>query len=282
MEQLDLFENEFDQKFGQAYCEGKTQPTNPANHFDDDAPKELARQVASATSAMQPKEMTDEELEEMLNVFGHHILDFINTIYPNGAPVNTRHKSALKLASDLMILLDGNERLVKIVLMKLPWVQDIVKERGVKEIDDIIDSAKKLLKKRESETLSELRPSREMQRAIKQVVKREYTRLVEEARATQTGCKVPGGDDIVVTLEKIGRKIEKVFQVLPPAASDVPRPSAKALYCGTLCGWCILHEPHDTYVVHFLACTRQEMPYEPLAGTHWPPRLGQAFCRNPV
>ena len=215
MTQLELFENEFDQKFGQAYCESKTQPTNPANHFDDDAPKELARQVASATSAMQPKEMTDAELEEMLMVFGHHILDFINTIYPNGAPVNTRHKSALKLASDLMILLDGNERLVKIVLMKLPWVQDIVKERGEKEIDDIIDSSKKLLKKRESETLSELRPSREMQRAIKQVVKREYTRLVEEARATQTGCKVPGGDDIVVTLEKIGRKIEKYFKYYP-------------------------------------------------------------------
>jgi hypothetical protein len=130
--QTDLFENEFDQKFGQAYREGKTQPTNPENRFDSDVPtptpaQQLAQQVVSASSVMQPKEMTDEELETMLMVFGHHILDFISTIYPNGAPVNTRHKSALKLASDLMILLDGNERLVKIVLMKLSWVQDIVK-----------------------------------------------------------------------------------------------------------------------------------------------------------
>lgn len=216
MEQLQLFENEFDQKFGQAYREGKTQPTNPENQFDDDStPKELARQVVSATSAMQPKEMTDEELEAMLMLFGHHILDFINTIYPNGAPVNTRHKSALKLASDLMILLDGNERLVKIVLMKLSWVQDVVKERGEKEIDDIIDSAKKLLKKRESETLSDLRPSREMQRAIKQVVKREYSRLVAEARAQQTGNKVAGGGDIVATLDKMGREVEKLFKYYP-------------------------------------------------------------------
>lgn len=216
MEQLQLFENEFDQKYGQAYRESKSQPTNPENQFDDDStPKELARQVVSATSAMQPKEMTDEELEAMLMLFGHHILDFINTIYPNGAPVNTRHNSALKLASDLMILLDGNERLVKIVLMKLSWVQDVVKERGEKEIDDIIDSAKKLLKKRESETLSDLRPSREMQRAIKQVVKREYSRLVAEARAQQTGNKVAGGGDIVATLDKMGREVEKLFKYYP-------------------------------------------------------------------
>ena len=243
--QTDLFENEFDQKFGQAYREGKTQPTNPENRFDGDVPtptpaQQLAQQVVSASSAMQPKEMTDEELETMLMVFGHHILDFISTIYPNGAPVNTRHKSALKLASDLMILLDGNERLVKIVLMKLSWVQDIVKERGEKEIDDIIDSAKKLLKKRESETLSDLRPSREMQRAIKQVVKREYTRLVEEARAQQTGSKVAGGDDIIVTLEKMGRKVEQLFKYYPLlrlACHELQRKHyiAALFVCGAFC-----------------------------------------------
>lgn len=215
MIQQDLFSNEFDQKFGQAYREGNTQPTNPENHFDGNAPKELARLVSPTPSALQTKEQTDEELEEMLMLYGHHILDFIHTMYPNGAPVNTRHKSALKLACDLMILLDGDERLVKIVLMKLSWVQDIVKERGEKEMDDIVDSAKKLLKKRESETLSELRPSREMQRAIKQVVKREYSRLVAEARAQETGGKVAGGDDIVATLEKMGEKVEMYFRYYP-------------------------------------------------------------------
>ena len=172
MTQQNLFDNEFDQKFGHAYREGKTQPTNSENHFDGNAPKELTHLVPPTPSALQSKELTDEELEAMMMVYGHHILDFIHTMYPNGAPVNTRHKSALKLACDLMILLDGDERLVKIVLMKLSWVQDIIKERGEKEIYDIIDSSKKLLKKLESDTLSDLRPSREMQRAIEAVVKR--------------------------------------------------------------------------------------------------------------
>ena len=110
MIQQDLFSNEFDQKFGQAYREGNTQPTNSENHFDGNAPKELARLVSPTPSALQPKEQTDEELEEMLMLYGHHILDVIHTMYANGAPVNTRHKSALKLACDLMILLDGDER----------------------------------------------------------------------------------------------------------------------------------------------------------------------------
>ena len=203
----DLFSTcDFDKKFLADYQEGKTQPTNPANMFDSDTtPKQLAAQVAPPTKAVAFDQ----------NVFGHNVLDFINTIYPNGAPSGSRHKSTLKLASDLMILLDGDEALVKHVLLQISWVQDVIKERGEKEVSDIIDSAKKLLKKRESETFGDLRPSREMQQAIKQVVKREYTKLLAEARAKQTGSKVAGGEDIVATLNRIGSKVEKFFKDYP-------------------------------------------------------------------
>ena len=197
---------DFDEKFVAEYKQGNTQPTNPANLFDSDTtPKLLAAQVVPPSKAI----VADQ------TVFGHDVLDFINTIYPNGAPSGSRHKSTLKLASDLMILLDGNEGLVKQVLLEIPWVQDVIKERGAKEIDDIVDSAKKLLKKRESETLSDLRPSKEMQRAIEAVVKRKYTQIVAEARAKQTGCKLAGGEDIVLTLERMGRKLEKFFKHYP-------------------------------------------------------------------
>jgi len=211
---MDLSHNsDFDEKYLADYQQGKTQPTNPDNKFDSEketkasatAAKELAAQVAPPT-----KVITFDQ-----NIFGHNVLDFINTIYPEGAPVGSRHKATLKLASDLMILLDGDEALVKHVLLQISWVQDVIKERGEKEIDDIIDSAKKLLKKRESESLTDLRPSREMQTAIKQVVKREYTKLVAEARAKQTGCKAAGCDDIVVTLDRIGRRVEKFFKYYP-------------------------------------------------------------------
>ena len=215
MGENDLFSTcDFDEKYRADYQQGKTQPTNSANHFDNDSAAKPATD-APAPSALQSKEQTDEELEAMLIVFDHPIWDFIHTMFPHGAPVNTRHKSSLKLACDLMILLDGNEYLVKQVLLKQQWVQDIIKERGEKEIDDIIDSAKKLLKKRESESFGELRPSREMQKAIETVVKRKYTQIVAEARTQQTGGKVAGGEDIVVTLEHIGSKLEKFFRYYP-------------------------------------------------------------------
>lgn len=213
--------------FLEEYQKENTQPTNRANQFDKDVDsgqsvtssaedaKLLASQVAPVTSAVIPPEATSEEQQERLNVFGHHVADFINTLYPNGAPVNTRHKSALKLAGDLMILLDGDEQLAKTVLTQISWVQDVIKERGEKEIDDIIDSAKKLLKKRESENLYEPRPSREMQRAIEQVVKRKYSVLVAEARAERTGGTQSSTDDIVVVLDRIGRKLEKYFKYYP-------------------------------------------------------------------
>lgn len=213
---MDLFyENDFDQKFLAEYQKGNTQPTNPANKFPGDSTTSapVTNPSTDATKQLAQSVLPNTETPK---VFGYDVLDFINTIYPNGAPVNTRHNSALKIASDLMILMDGNDLWVKEVLLKLPWVQDVIKERGEKEIDDIIDSAKKLLKKRESESFGDLRPSREMQRAIQTVVKRTYTQLVAEVRAQQAGGVFTSGrDDIVTVLERLGRKIEKFFKDYP-------------------------------------------------------------------
>ena len=212
---------DFDEKYRAAYQQGNTQPTNPANQFDAEpknngqsvtpdaaAAKQLAAQVTPVTKALTP------ELEaELTTIFGYSVVDFINTIYPDGAPEGSRHKSALRLASDLMILLDGNEQVVRMVLLKLTWVQAVIAERGEKEIDDIIDSARKQLKKRESECFGDLRPSHEMQQAIAQVVGRKYNQLVAEAREKQRGGEfVSGRDDIVMVLERIGRQLEKFFK----------------------------------------------------------------------
>lgn len=224
MEKDLFYSGDFDKKFRAEYQKGNTQSTNPANVFDGKtsangttatsdpvAAHELARQVAPPTAAIaEPTE------EELLTVYEHPVVDFINAMLPEGVPEGSRHKQALKLASDLMILLDGNESLVKKMLLKLTWVQEIICERGEKEIDDVIDSAKKRLKKRESENFYELRPSHEMQKAIEQVVHRKYSQIVADARTKQSGDKtVTGKEDIVKVLERMGAKIEKFFKYYP-------------------------------------------------------------------
>ena len=56
----------------------------------------------------------------------------------NGTPsVGSRHLSALKLAADLRYFCDNNADNIKAVIGLAPFVQDIIKERGQQEIDDI-------------------------------------------------------------------------------------------------------------------------------------------------
>ncbi len=207
---------DFDEKFRAEYQKGNTQPTNPENRFPgNETAKELAKAIEPLSATLQKQKVSADLRATKLQLFGYDIIDFINTLYPNGVPEGSRHRSALKLATDLMILLDGDEPLVNAVLLSLPWVQDIIKERGEKEIDDIIDTAKKRLKKKESE-YTDPRPSREMVKAIEVLVKRQYSQLVTEARAKQVeGVYVNGRDDIVAVLERMGRKIEKLFKYYP-------------------------------------------------------------------
>ena len=221
MEQ-DLFTNEFDRMYGPEYRkgEGHCVPTNPDNKFD-----ETPVTVKSSNKAIQPSSVTDAQvmaesvkvpLAEKVMVFDTPVVDFINTLLPQGAPVGSRHKFALKLASDLIILLDGDTKRVHSTLLSLPWVQDIVKERGMSEIDHIVESAQKLLQKRESENFSEPQPTKEMRRAIEQVTKRKYSELVKEIRSQAMGQGIAvSKDDIIDTLNRIGKEIKKLFPYYP-------------------------------------------------------------------
>lgn len=202
-------ENErFNDLFLEEYQKENSQPTNPANQFD----KDIEGGQSATVSSIMPTAQTVEIDEKRMVVYDHPIADYINTLYPNGAPVNTRHKSALKLAADLMILLDGDEQTVKAALLQITWVQDVIRERGVKEIDDIIDSAKKLLKKRESENLNDPQPSKDMRRAIEQVTGQKYNVLVRNQRAKALGQAAVIQDDITLMLERIGVRLEKLFK----------------------------------------------------------------------
>lgn len=148
-------------------------------------------------------------------VFNTPVVDIINTMYPQGAPKGRRHPTALRLANDLIILLDGDQTLVKKTLLSLPWVQTMVKERTEKELDDIIDSARKLQKKRESENFYAPKPSREMQKAVKLTTGRKYDVLLHEERAKVMGSELASQDDIQQTIIRIGDELGKLKRYYP-------------------------------------------------------------------
>lgn len=173
--------------------------STPKAH-DASGDPEAAREVAAQVLQKNP----DED-----KVFGYSVLDFVNTMYPNGP--NVRHTAALKLYFDLLVLFDGNYERSRRVLLLIPWVQDIIRERGMAEIERIIEAGRKRFLKRESESLSDPQPSKEMRRAIEQVASRKYSVMVRELRAKALGQAVATQDDILHVLERIGRELKKLM-----------------------------------------------------------------------
>ena len=172
--------------------------TNPATA----TPTEAQQLAASVT---KPADSPD------LTAFGYPLVDFANALLPNGAPVGSRHKSAIRLAYDLLIVCDGDVKKVLHLLMQLPWVKDVVAERGQKEIDRIVEAGRKLLQKRESENFNDPLPSKEMRRAIEQVTGRKYSLLVREQRALAVGRELEADDEVLQLLNRIGERLQKKF-----------------------------------------------------------------------
>lgn len=222
-EEKDIFDNEFERQYGDSYRqgEGHCTPTHPENRFDE-APasvEALTPKTDEGASAEDAKELAQAVMpkdEAPVTAFGHPVADYINAMLPNGAPEGSRHKFALKVASDVILLCDGNLDQVRRVLLSLPWIQDIVKERGMEEIERILQTAQKRMLKREAENYNEPQPSKEMRQAIKAVTGRNYSQLIREARLTAEGRELAAAEDDVMTmLENIGRDVEKLFPYFP-------------------------------------------------------------------
>ena len=183
-----------------AGVEGDLQSPVPARTPDSETAQELARQAVQ----------NNRELS--LDVFGHPAVDFVNTMLPNGAPEGSRHKFALKVASDAILLFDGDMERVRLLLQSFQWVQDIITERGMAEIDRIICAAKKRMEKREAENLYDPQPSKDMRRAIKTVTGRDYSVLMREERSKALGQAVATFNDVTLMLDRIGVKLERLFK----------------------------------------------------------------------
>lgn len=166
MKQIDLFENEFDRMYGDSYREGNSAATNSAHQLPSNAAADTedgqslttenaAKQLATQ---LKPKDLD----KEKYLVFGYDPMDFVNVLYPNGP--NCRHDAARNLFNDFIVLYDGDWELGRDVLLKIQFVQDLITERGMDEIERIIEGGRKLFQKRESENYTSLQPSRPMRR----------------------------------------------------------------------------------------------------------------------
>lgn len=220
MTEKDIFENEFDRQYGDSYREGKSAATNSDHQLPSNAaaPSEGGQSVTPEASDEAAKEiasqLTPKDVEkEKYKVFGYDPEDFVNAMYPNGP--NCRHDAARDVFNDLIVMYDGNWELARNKLLMFQWVQDLISERGMSEIDRIVEGGRKLLQKRESENYNSLQPSKAMRKAIEQVTGRKYSVLKREQLGVSQGQAAAMQLEILQTLENIGAEFAKLTPYFP-------------------------------------------------------------------
>ena len=222
MTEKDIFESEFDRQYGDSYREGKSAATNSDHQLPSNAaaPSEgtqsVTPQAAASDEAAKDKaqQLVKKDVEkEKYKVFGYDPADFVNMLYPNGP--NCRHDAARDLYNDLIVMYDGNWELARYKLLMFQWVQDLISERGMSEIDRIVEGGRKLLQKRESENYNSLQPSKAMRKAIEQVTGRKYSVLKREQLGMSQGQAAAMQLEILQTLENIGAEFAKLIPYFP-------------------------------------------------------------------
>ena len=120
-----------------------------------------------------------------------------------------RHTESLKLATDLMVMLDGDKALVQSIVEAQPWVQEIIEGRN-ENVAQTVESAAQQMSKREGDT-SQPYPSKAMQEAIEKVAGMSYKQLL----ATKAADGVKSEDAMVKQLEAWGGEIKALWDDFP-------------------------------------------------------------------
>ncbi len=143
---------------------------------------------------------------------GYDLQSIIDQRYADKLPCEhdkNRHTESLKLATDLMVMLDGDKTLVQRIVEAQPWVQEIIEGRN-ENVAQTVESAAQQMSKREGGT-SQPYPSKAMQEAIEKVAGMSYKQLL----ATKAADGVKSEDAMVKQLEAWGGEIRALWDDFP-------------------------------------------------------------------
>ena len=201
--ELLTYENkEFADKYNAEYRAGHSGETSP------DLPKGEEGLRASESGRHTPP------LEGKGEVWkGYDVQSIINLRYGDKLPCaadSNRHNESLKLASDLLIMYDGDKQKTLVMLKAQPWVQEIIDERD-ENVEQTVSSAAQRMAEREKKYLSQ-QPSKAMQDAIKEATGQTYQEITQAKASTSLAVTE---SDIERWLWDWGNQIESLFDDYP-------------------------------------------------------------------
>ena len=215
---FNYYDEAFDKRFTPEYRKNKTQPI----HFQFDAgdvpavvrhPQDsvLAAQTAEQ-GAGDGNEMDVRTVDLGIKWHGYNVQSIIDARYADKLPCgfdNNRHKESLKLATDLLIMLDGDKATVQRIIEAQSWVKEIIAERD-ENVAQTMESAASCITTKEGKSASPM-PSKTMQEAVERATRKSYYEIVKgyhsEARLTPS--------EINKLLEGWGAEIEALFDDFP-------------------------------------------------------------------
>ena len=197
---FNYYDEEFDKRFTPEYRQKKTQPTR--FQFDTGNSTSAVRKSQSAAVASQDAEqgaghvcqVDDQRVENVettrdnIKWRGYDIQSIINARYADKLPCaddSNRHKESLKLATDLLLMLDGDKQKVQRIVEAQPWVQEIIEERD-ENVEQTVESAASCIAEKEKKSASPM-PSKAMQEAVLVATGRDYREVTSPSPSCRRG-----------------------------------------------------------------------------------------------
>ena len=238
---FNYYNEAFDRRFTAEYRQKKTQPinfqfdaaagTDPVHKPEDpsvagqDAEQgtlavggvDVERMAKIKTTTDNIKKTTG-TTETTIKWRGYDVQSIIDARYADKLPCgedSNRHKESLKLATDLLLMLDGDRQRVLRIVEAQPWVKDIIEERD-ENVEQTVESAAGCVAEKEKKYASSL-PSKAMLEAVKTVTGKTYQEIVSEERRVKSEkfAAAQSEQDINRWLWDWGAEIEALMEEFP-------------------------------------------------------------------
>ena len=148
---------------------------------------------------------------------GYEIQRIIDARYGDKLPCkddSNRHAESLKLATDLLLMLDGDKQQVLRIVESQPWVQEIIQERDENVAQTVASAAERVAQK-ERKYAGSL-PSKAMLEAIQEATGHSYVEITKAQARTATegnhNCQL---STLNCQLDDWGEQIEGLMEDFP-------------------------------------------------------------------
>ena len=199
--ELFTYENkEFGEKYDAEYRSGHSGAAAPAS-------------VAGKNAQSGDRNVGQVDVESVpLKWRGYDVQRIIDARYADKLPCaadSNRHTESLKLATDLLLMLDGDKAQVQRIVEAQSWVKEIIDERD-ENVGQTVESAASCIAEKEKKYASAL-PSKAMLTAIQESCGKTY----QEITKAQTAAVTLKDDDMARWLWEWGAEIEALSEEYP-------------------------------------------------------------------